>query len=145
MAFTSDLLSGLAVLLEDAGIGEWHPDGALYAADEVAITLRALPDKPDRALALAAYPLSDHPSENDSKLGVQVRTRGAGQDPRGADDLGDAVFEVLHGLTETVLGGVYVIQALRQSSAPLGRDESGRFEATSNFHLDVARPTALRP
>jgi hypothetical protein len=145
MGWTSDLLGGLAAMLADAGIGAWHPDGTAYGPAEVAIVLGALPDSPDRAIALAAYPLDDHPSENLVKVGVQVRCRGAGDDPRGADDLGDQVFDLLHGATRFTAGGVHVIQVLRQSSALLGRDALGRWDRADSYHLDAARPTQHRP
>jgi minor capsid protein len=144
--WTTSLLEGLAAWLAQQGVGAWHPDGEPYAADEVAITLYALPDLPDRAIALAAYPLTDSVVTNDTRIGVQARCRGAKQDPSGADDLADQVTDVVHGLTGMTFGGVRVIQALRQSSAQLGRDPaSGRWERAESFHLDAARPTLLRP
>lgn len=144
MPFTADLLGGLAALLADAGIAEWHPDGSPYAGAGPVITLGGLPDQPDRAIALAAYPLADNPATNDSKVGVQFRCRGDG-DSRTADGLADQVFDLLHGATHLRLDGVHVVQALRQSSAPLDLDATGRWNRADSYHLDCARPTANRP
>lgn len=144
--WTTNLLGGLAQLLADAGVGTWHPDGSPYVAGDTAIVIAALPPAPDRAVALAAYPVSDHVSQADVTVGVQVRVR-AGRDPREVQDLDDAVFEALHGLEELVLGGVSVVQIYRRSSAALGqaRDPNELWERSSNYYVDAMRPTALRP
>ncbi|GAA2327546.1 minor capsid protein [Dactylosporangium salmoneum] len=144
--WTTNLLSGIAQLLADAGVGVWRPDGSPYAAGDTGIVDSGMPPEPERVICLGAYPVSDHPSQADVTVGVQVRTR-AGRDPREVRDLDDAVFEVLHGLEQTELGGVRVVQIYRRSSAALGqaRDATDRWEWTSNYYVDAMRPTAARP
>jgi hypothetical protein len=146
--WTSRLLTGLAEHLAADEVGVWHPDPAdPYAAGDVAIVLGAMPTTPVRCILLSAYPVSDHISEADVTVGVQVRTR-AGPDVRDVLDLDDAVWELLHGATDLQLGGVDVVQVARRSSTSLGqaRDATGvRWERSSNYYADAMRPTAHRP
>ena len=142
--FSTDLLTGLAQYLEDAGIGTWAA-GAAYSAAETGIVLGTLPTEPANAIALMTYPVSDHVSLSDSVIGVQIRTRTAGQDQRTTDDLDDAIFALLHGSQHLVLStGVHIVQCGRTSGAPLGQDESGRWERSSNYYCSVHRPSANR-
>ena len=145
--WTTTLLTGFAEYLAAAGVGTWHADPAdPYTAGETAIVLGAMPPEPERCIVLASYPVSEDIAQADVTVGVQVRTRG-GSDPRDVGDLDDAVFDVLHGATALELGGVLVVQAYRRSSASLGqaRDQTGRWERSSNYYFDAMRPTAARP
>lgn len=141
---TSSLLTGVAEHLAHAGAGTWRTTGAAYTAGETAIVQGKTPATPDRVIALAAYPVEDEPELPISVLGVQVRVRGT-PDARTADDIADRVFDELHGLTNTVLGGVPVVQILRRSSTPLGQDQSGRWERSDNYYFTVQRPGRNRP
>lgn len=146
--WTTNLLTGLAEYLAAAGIGVWRPpeQSEPYGPDDVAIVLGAMPAEPERAIVLAAYPVSEGLALANVRVGVQVRTR-AGNDPRDVQDLDDAVWEQLHGATGLVLGGVDVVQVFRQSSATLGhaRDQTARWERVSNYYMDAMRPTVARP
>ncbi|MDG4832429.1 minor capsid protein [Solwaraspora sp. WMMD1047] len=139
--WTSRLLTGLAELLDAAGVGDWRPSGA-YAAGETAIVIRAVPQAPDRLITLAAYPVGqDYVGLADSVSGVQIRVR-AGADPRDCDDLADAIYEALDGLTGVTWGGIPIVQVRRQSYTSLGTDTSGRWERSENYYIDAMRPTA---
>lgn len=148
MTWTRALLSGLAEHLADSGAGQWNPDGIYPKAGTVAITIGGLPAEPDTAITLSVYgvgPDGDDTYEPDSQVLVQVRMR-AGQDPRIVDDLADAVFEALHGLSETVLAtGVRLLQSRRHLVAPLGVDGSGRWERADSYTMRVHRPSTHRP
>src|SRR5690606_20165705 len=85
--WTRQLLEGLGQFLEDAGAGDWNPEG-VYTAAQTAITLGGLPTTPDLAISLATYGLGqagDDIEQTDSSVLVQFRMRG-GPDPRVADD-----------------------------------------------------------
>lgn len=145
--WTSNLLGGIAQLLADAGVGVWHPDGSPYDVGDTVIVVGAVPPAPpERVICLAPYPVSDHASQADVTVGVQIRTR-AGRDPRDVLDLDDLVFEQLHGLEQTELGGVRVVQIYRRSSAALGQARDGRdlWERTNNYYVDAMHPTVHRP
>jgi hypothetical protein len=62
------------------------------------------------------------------------------QDPRDVDELGDAIFTLLHGLTNVTFGSVVAEQVLRQSSITLGQDQAKRWERADAFYIDVALP-----
>lgn len=141
--WTSRLLAGLAQHLDDAGIGTYRPTGA-YAADEIGIVIRAIPQQPDRLITLAAYPVgTDIQGMADHRSAVQIRLRGT-TDPRDCDDLADEVFELLDSAAGLVLGGIPIVQMWRQSYTGLGTDDNGRWSRSENYYLDSMRPTAHR-
>lgn len=149
MGSTSDLLVGLAQLLEDGGVGAWQQDGT-YPAD--ALTIIKISDLGGDApagttqqniVSLTPYPVSDDPTLSESVQGVQVRLRGS-RDPRSVDDLDDLVFDLLQGLGPVTLNGVRVELAVRRGGTPLGPDANGRHQRSSNYHLTVFRPSRHR-
>ncbi|MFE6689640.1 minor capsid protein [Streptomyces sp. NPDC057743] len=137
MSYTTDLLDGLARLLDAARVGTYRPDG-VYGPSDTAITIAAMPPAPDRVLCLSAYPVTDSPSLTDTTTGIQVRTR-AGPDPREVDVLDDAVFDVLHGSGPHAWGAVRVQLLYRVSAAPIGADSAGRMERSSNYYARAHR------
>ncbi len=145
--FQSDLLTGMAVYLEEQGIGSWDTSAA-YGSSDTGIVIGNVPQSPDRIITLDTYGVSDDPSQNDSVIGLQVRCRWGGQDPRPAKDLDDAVFALLHGKTHFTLGSgasaVTVVQCLRHSHGVLGQDANRRWSTVSNYYLWVLRPSTNR-
>ncbi|WP_240742115.1 minor capsid protein [Micromonospora zingiberis] len=140
--WTSRLLTGWAEDMQAAGIGVWRPDGGVYQAHETGIVIRAVPDRPDRLITLAAYPLGTALAGlADHQLAVQIRVR-AGQDPRDCDDLADAVHDRYDGAAGVTWGGIAVVQVWRQSYTSLGDDTNGRWSRSENYYLDTMRPTA---
>jgi hypothetical protein len=141
MGYTTDLLTGIAELLDAAGAGTWNPTG-VYAADDTGITLTVIPAQPERIVCLTAYPVDDsEPGSTDVVTGVQVRFR-AGRDPRDVEDMADAVYDQLQGLAQQRIGGVPVAQMWRQSSALWGADSNGRWERSDNYYVQASRATA---
>jgi hypothetical protein len=142
MSFTTDLLQGLAQYLAAAGIGTYRPTGA-YLPSETAIAFDAMPPDPDRAIVLSDYPVSDDPSLSDSVVGIQIRTRGL-SDPLDVKSISDAVFALLHGANWVNFGTVRVVEILRNSGIPMGRDENLRWERSDNYYATVNRPSTNR-
>jgi hypothetical protein len=146
VTFTRDLLTGFAVLLGDAGVADWNPNG-IYGDTQTALTIGGLPAKPDTAIALAVYGVGqggDDVEQPDSSVQMQARFR-AKSDPRFVDDLADGVFDAIHGLASVTLStGVHVLLARRTLVAPLGRDSSGRWERADSFDVMVHRPSPHR-
>lgn len=140
MSETADLLDGIARTIDAAGIAQYRADGP-YQAGDVPITFKSMPANPDRAVTLTVYGASDHPTIPLGERRLQVRVRGAAGDSLDADDLADAVFDALHGLTHQQYGSVHVIQILRVSTVPLGLDDLQRDERSDNYALDVNPPT----
>lgn len=138
--WTSKLLTGWAEDMHAAGIGTWRATGA-YQPTETGIVIRAVPDRPDRLITLAAYPLGTMPGLADHQLAVQVRVR-AGTDPRECDDLADAIHDRYDGAEGLTWGGIAVVQVWRQSYTSLGDDSNGRWSRSENYYLDAMRPTS---
>lgn len=141
--FETSLLTGIAQMLAGAGVGVWRSTGA-YTATETGIVFDVIPQAPDQAITLTDYPVSDDPTLSDSVIGVQVRTRWGGQDPRPVKDLDGAVFDALHGLESVTLGGVHVVSMVRRSGVSLGQDTSNRWMRSSNYYATVWRPSPNR-
>lgn len=142
--FESDLLEGIADLIAQAGIATWSPN-AVYAAGQTGIVIDKVAQSPDRLVILSDYPVSDDPTLSDSVVGVQVRTRWAGQDPRPVKDLSGSIFDLLHGMpARTLSTGVRVTWCRRNSGASLGQDDSDRWARSDNYYFGVHRPSSNR-
>lgn len=140
-----DIMTGLAELLDGAGIGDFSPTAA-YAAGDTAIALKNMPADPDRAIVITAYLVDAQPAMHLDQVNVQIRTRGAPDDTTDVDVLADQVYAFCQGLTYVQLGGVTVNQMILKSSIPMGIDQNNRWERSDNYTLDVDVPaTANRP
>ena len=134
--YTSSLLDGIAGLLAEADIGVFTPD-TVIENPETGIFRGVMPDQPDRAIALTAYPVEDTDQPN-AITGVQIRMR-AGRDPDAIDDMADAVKDLLHNRRYYDCGSVRVVLSWRQSQAWIGQDAHGRMELTANFYFRTVR------
>jgi 5-carboxymethyl-2-hydroxymuconate isomerase len=134
--YTSQLLDGIAGLLQEAGIGLFRPDTVIEDPD-TGIFRGVMPDTPERALGLTAYPVEDTDQPN-AITGVQIRMR-AGRDPDAIDDLADAVFDALHNRQQYNAGDVHVALSWRQSQAWIGQDSQKRMELTANYYFRTDR------
>ncbi|MFI7315142.1 minor capsid protein [Streptomyces hygroscopicus] len=141
MSWTTDLLDGLARYVADAGIGVYRDTG-VYTADEVGITITAVPDQPDQIIAITPYPVDDTSGGTDVVAGVQFRFR-AGADPRAVIAREDAVYELLHMREHTEIGGIHVEIMWRQSGGWIGKDARDRQEMTANYYLRATRSAPL--
>jgi hypothetical protein len=142
--WTSRLLTGVAELLDAAGVGTWRPDGSAYTAGETAIVIRDIPQQPDRLITLAPYGLGTAlQGMADFEQGVQVRIRGT-TDPQVCEDIADAVFDLLDSYGRGTVGGIAVVDIYRQSYTPLGKDANSRWESSSNYYVEAMRPTSSR-
>lgn len=144
MGYTENLLTGLARDLHAGEIGTWRTNG-VYTKDQIGIILGTFPDKPADVIALMAYPVSDDPV-GDDVIGIQVRTRRDGQDPRPGMNLADDIHERWHMAHDLTLpGGVFVKQLERRSATSGGRDSAGRSSLIQNFYATVPRFLPHRP
>jgi len=144
MGFETDLLTGIAQLLAAASLGTWRDTG-VYTALETGIVFDTVPQSPDRVITLTDYVVSDDPTLSDSVIGVQVRTRWGGQDPRPVKDLDGSIFDALHGLEGvTLTGGVHIVSMFRRSGVGMGTDINNRWMRSSNYYATVHRPSQNR-
>ena len=140
-SLVASLLDGLATHLETVGIATYSlttpvPDPG------IAVVINAMPETPDRIVSLTTYSVADDPALIQGVVGLQVRVRG-GEDPRESIALDDACFDAFQTLTG-LFGSVWVTQMYRQSGAPLGQDANDRWERSSNYYIDVSRPSTHR-
>ena len=108
-----------------------------------------VPATPDRVITLTDYVVADDPTLSDSIIGVQVRTRWGGQDPRPVKDLDGSIFDALHGLEGvTLTGGVHIVSMFRRSGTSMGQDTNNRWGRSSNYYATVpqafAKPSLIR-
>lgn len=145
--FETLLLKGFAQLLDDEGLGTWREAGA-YVDGETAIVLSAFPASPDDLITLETYVVAEDPTQNDDRIGLQIRTRRAGADPNPVRDLDSAIFRAIQSRHGYTLGnwpdGIRVRQGFRSSGTSLGQDDNGRWSRVSNYYLDVHRPSTYR-
>lgn len=135
-----DIADGFAQIISDATIGVYRADGSAFAAGEIGIVLGELPDEPAQAIGLTPYPVSDNPAGTDGILGLQIMFRGEGVDVRPVWQMRDATFALLQGRMSFTVNGQYISSIWRQISAPLGRDDLGRYEHADTYYLNINRP-----
>lgn len=141
-SWESDLLTGVAQLLVDEGVGVYK---TLYAASDTAIVFGELPTTPDRCIALALYAATDAPKQNLSTVRMQVMMRGVPDNTLDVGDLATAVFSALQGMEQRDFGTAHAVQVGRVSAVPLGIDANKRSTRADNYQIDVNTPyTAYR-
>jgi len=135
------LIAEAAGLLSAAGIGLWNPDGAYHPnPDRPVIIDSAMPASPDSVIVLTVYPISAGAGDEDDMVGLQVRTRAAGARPDTVRAIDRDVFEILQNRQGSI-GQVPITRCLAQSSAPLGQDDSKRWEWSTNYYVTLPRAT----
>ena len=140
------LCLGLIQYLVGLDLLTWRADAA-YAAGygQAAGFLTTWPSSPDRVATFTPYPVADDPDQAMSTVGVQVRTRWSGENPRAVANYAGAIFDALHGLGPVELaGGVRVSQVLRRSGTSMGQDGSKRWSWSDNYYVDLDRPSSYR-
>ncbi|MCA1195132.1 minor capsid protein [Saccharopolyspora sp. 6V] len=140
--WTSDLAHGLALVLAACGVGTYRPTG-LYQPGETGIVIATVRPSPPRVVALTPYPLTSSP-DADEVIGLQVRVRAAGGDPREAYGLDDAVRDALDGATGLDLDRVHLHRIERTGGGPIGLDDNGRAECVGTYQLTAHHPTRYR-
>jgi hypothetical protein len=144
----TNLLVGIATALQTAGLGTYNSSG-VYTTVQTGIVFGTVPQGPDRIITLTPYGVADDPALSDSVLGLQVRTRWGGANPSLVYDLDDLLFAYLHGrrgwTVNTGAAAVTIAQCLRNSGpASLGQDANLRWSLSSNYYLDIWRPSTHR-
>lgn len=138
-SYENDITTAVAELLAARGVGEWRPNGVYNAGALPAIFVQVVPDIPRDVITLSPYPVQAGIDPNDSVLGMQVRTRTQGRDPRRTNDLDGAVYDVLHGARGLSLSGYRITKILFQSGAIMGQDGSERWGRSANYYITGPR------
>ncbi|MFD0496832.1 minor capsid protein [Streptomyces rhizosphaericus] len=114
MAYTADLLDGLARYLDGAGLLVYDPTGC--TGDTFVETM---PPTPDAAVSLALYDGPAPAARDDADTPrLQVRVRG-GPDPRPSRRRCTALYRALHGLAGVELAdGTWLTLAAARGTPP---------------------------
>ena len=140
MGYENDIVTAVAEMLDAKGIAEWDPTGVYSATGTLpAVFIQAVPEIARPIITLSAYPVHGALDPNDSVLGLQVRTRSEGRDPRATNQLDGDVYVALHGKRGIAFAGYRITKILFQSGASLGQDAAGRWERSSNFYITGPR------
>ena len=132
MSYVEDVVTGLAQLFEDEGIGSWATTGA-YPSNAVGIVVGDLPLSPSNVIGITPYPVV-RPGEVARFLGVQLRFRAA--DQRVLWERSEVVDALLDGRGLTVLNGRVITGFSRVSAGPVeSAGPSDLPELVSSFHL----------
>lgn len=135
---TSDVHRAVALRLQEVGVGTFKPTG-VYSAGETGITLKAVPQSPDRIVAISIYAIDEDPDPTDPRrtYSVQLRFR-AGTNPTDVDDIADAAYQALS-VDHQEWGTVRVNRCYRTVMAPLGMDANGRQERADSYRIVTQR------
>lgn len=148
MSDMRNVMVGIAGLLNTAGVGKFNPS-VVYATTDTGIFFKIMPDGtgvPDRVIVLNAFVLTADVSMPADRVLLQVAMRGLRNNPLDVDDLGDQVFDVLHGATYKPFGTASAAQILFSTSVPMGEDALTRSTRADRYFIDLdATPTVLRP
>lgn len=135
MGFQVDLVTGIGQLLHAGNVGKWA--GPFIAAD-TAIVIDSLGSTPDKGIALTLYDV-ENGGGTDTVMGLQCRVRGTPGNRTTAKDILDRLFDTLHDLEHTTIGGVPIVRIWWQSGAPLGTDTANRQEYSANYYIQLTR------
>ena len=136
MEYENAIVTAIAEYLEELGIGEWDADAAYPpTGGKPCIFVQVVPEFPRAIITLSPYRVAAAWPPNDGILGLQVRTRTPGSDPRPTNDLDSKIARALHGIRGTLVGGHRVTKVSLQSSASLGQDENERWGRSANYYI----------
>ena len=135
MGFTTNLLTGIGELLHAENVGKW---GGPFTATDTAIAVDSLGSTPDKGIALTLYDV-EHTGGTGSVMGLQCRVRGTPNNRTAAKDILDRIFDTLHDLEHTTIGGVPVVRIWWQSGTGIGPDSANRPEHTANYYIEIIR------
>lgn len=131
------LSAALAEYLDTEGVATYDATGVSGN-----VFLDALPDSPEVAVAIRQVPgQRKELGQPEEYPAIQVLVRGT-RDPSTAEELATAIYDALHGLMNTDLGGsaywVVMCQAM-QHPGWIGADDNSRHIYSINFNLITDR------
>lgn len=139
MSWAEDLEQGVAGLLAAAGVGTYDPDAVLADGAAGVIVVGPLPDEVAAGIGVQSYRVGvDDPANPTSSVNVQLWARAASRSA--VNDLDAAGYDAVQGAADVWFGSVHVTQAYSKSSIPMGRDDRGRWERSSNYTFELDLP-----
>lgn len=132
-----ELTEAICLLLQDAGAGmfETNATGTQTQIVYGDVSAAGVP----RAIGVTVYAaVADDVQNGLTARRLQIRTRGAPDDRRGANQLAGVVFTTLH----RTIRSRGVAFGVRVSFVPLGPDGSRRQERADNYQITLDNPEA---
>lgn len=159
MTDTLDLLDGVSAYIASGVPGLAFNASGTYPTGVTGIFHMLMPPTPDEVIVVTWVPQVEHPSMPQGSGLLQIRCRGAANKPRRPLELLDKISDLFLGKLTVPVGdlwsatftdqwgsAVQIMQVRDRVRAPLGMDDSKRWDWTDNYTLDVAyTPTAARP
>ncbi|MFJ3393965.1 hypothetical protein [Leifsonia aquatica] len=142
---TTALMRGLAEDLAGAGLVRYAPGGG-YPRDPAehdedastflppAVQFQQMLADPPRSVSISFYDITSPADTTATAVSLQLRIR-LGWEPLEGIDLLTALSRRLHQRQHAQLGNVHVSFIRRLSAGPMGPDEQGRPEFTSNYRF----------
>jgi hypothetical protein len=132
-----ELTEAICLLLQDAGVGVFTTTATGSQVQIVYGDVAAA--GVDRAIGVTTYAaVTDDPQNGLTARRVQLRSRGAPGERRGANQLGGAGFRALH----RTIRSRGVAFGVRVSFTPLGADGNRRQGRTDNYTITLDNPEA---
>lgn len=134
------LLEGWAALTaaEIPGLFYSADPAVPYPADRVGIYIDRWPETSAPSVTLADYVVADDVSDNgDDVVGIQVSIWHP--DRNELRRIRGALRDLFHRRGRTMLGGVMLVLATRESGTNVGQDSNGRQGRTENYYATVSR------
>lgn len=140
MAGITDVIRDFGSLLAQHGVGSYTED-TYTSGIGPAIVLKKMPQSIDRCIVLNVV-IQNSSRDIDTTdvyldVMVQVRCRGAQNDPLDPDGLAESVAGVLNGLTQYKAGSYTVDNLTRRTHLQNGQDDNGRYEVLSQFYGQI--------
>lgn len=147
MTDSLDLLDGVAALIVAGVAGTAYNTAGTYTTGQVGIFNMLMPATPDEVITLTWVPQVENPSLPQGSGLLQIRCRGAANKPRRPVEILDQISALFLGkMTIPLTSTLQIMQVRDRVRAPLGMDDSKRWDWTDNYTLDVAyTPTVARP
>lgn len=130
----SAMLTGVAQLLDAAGVGSWNASAVAAGAWPIAIA--TTPPNADQAITLTDYTLAADPKLSDRLVGLQLRFRG-GTAPAVVRDRAELAYAALQGFRGALPNGQRVVQIFWQSETQIGPDANGRHVRSVNYYVQM--------
>ena len=143
MSTDTDIVTGTASYLASANIGvTYRPDGSSYLPTETGVFFGIMPETPDRVIVLNWVPGTDNISEASGDGLLQIAMRGLPNNSTDVLDLASDIRTVLHGVTGLTFNSCFLAQAYRQSSVPMGQDDSVRLVRADHYFYQIDYPAS---
>lgn len=138
---STEVLRGVAAKLEELGLARWTPGVPPAGSTVPSIHFEKLPDKPEAAIAIAAYN-NDRSRDDDSPdYYIQLRGRAPGADPFKTHDYMDSITAALHDSSHSLWGTTSVLLCRRHICGALTPNANGTAWSRADSYTITVNPS----